>query len=159
MQAQPQLAAKKAAAAKEIAITAHAERPRKSQVVTPDKADMHSVDDAAPAPVSALPAAPTAAPASPTTAVSVSPICPASVPACLTPQLSLHSTLWRAGSCLVEPLVGTGQGPGPDTCSCSAGLRHLLSMQIAALHAKHRCCKNMQSDYHRSGVINSQISI
>ncbi len=97
MQAQPQLAAKKAAAAKEIAITAHAERPRKSQVVTPDKADMHSVDDAAPAPVSALPAAPTAAPASPTTAVSVSPNLPC-FRSCLSDssaQFALHALAGR----------------------------------------------------------------
>ena len=144
-QAQPQLAAKKPAAAKEIAITAHAERPRKSQVVTDVRADMPSVDDAA-APVSAPPAAPTAAPASPTTAVSVSPPCPASVPACLPPQLSVHSTLGRAGPCLVGPHAGTGQGPGPDTRSCFADLQCLLPMQIAAAHAKARHCKRTPSD-------------
>ncbi len=62
------------------------------------------------------------------------------------PQSQLQSTLWRAGPCLIEPLVGTGQGPSPDTHSCFAGLRHSLPMQMAAVHAKLRCSKELPPD-------------
>ena len=92
----PQLASKKSATAKEIAITAHAERPRKAQVIKADKADMLD------APVSAPPAASTATP----TDVAVSSPCPASVPACLYPQLSVHPTLGWAALCLVKASTG-----------------------------------------------------
>ena len=62
LQVQQQLAAKKAASAKEISITAHAERPRKSQVSgKADKADTPRADD-----VSAPPAAPLSTPSAPT---------------------------------------------------------------------------------------------
>ena len=104
VQAQPQLASKKSATAKEIAITAHAERPRKAQVIKADKADMHD------APVSASPAASTATP----TDVAVSSPCPASVPACLYPQLSVHSTLGWAVPCLVMASTGHQAGSAPQ---------------------------------------------
>ena len=144
VQAQPQLAAKKEASAKEIAITAHAERPRKSQVIPAAKADMPHIDAAAAAAsVSALPGAPAATPAP--AGLSVSPLCPASVPACLTPQLGIHATLRRAGPCWVRPLAGTQQGPARTlavdllTCRLCYPCNFLLLMQTLQTANGHHC--------------------
>lgn len=156
-QAQPQLAVKKADAAKEIAIVAHAERPRKSQVITAVKTDLPSVDDAAPpvsgeaaAPVSAPPAAPTAAPASPPTHVSVSAPCPASVPARMvlgsvcTPRSDGQGPAWW------DPWRAPCRALGPDTRRCFADVRCLLPMQLLLLKRTIDAARGHHQAYRRS---------
>jgi len=126
VQAQPQLASKKSATAKEIAITAHAERPRKAQVIKADKADMHD------APVSAPPAAPTATP----TDVAVSSPLPC-FRSCLpvsSAQCALHA---RVGSSLLgEGLYRSPSRVRAPTCCQFAEDANSNPSAIFADHAR-----------------------